>query len=99
MIPRLTAGLEVRIEKVDTKPGRENSYGINEGYWIEGRLLADIETKSPIQVARTSRNGISKLGLFTTSVVTGYVDKGPDHPIEVHTQNSTYLVEEKRNLQ
>lgn len=57
-------------------------------YTIEGTLVAPIEIGKPVSVLRKKRNGISMIGLFTTSEVVKKTEK------TFETKNSVYTIEE-----
>ena len=61
-------------------------------YWIEGHLIGEIKEGAPINVERHSRNGVTKLGLFSSSPVRKIVRK--DGVIYATTDNSIYKIEE-----
>lgn len=54
------------------------------GYSIEGVLMSDMLVGHPLRVLRTHRNGVAKLGVFTTSPLIRV------SPCTFETTNSVY---------
>lgn len=72
----------------DYVPGRDNgNVSLPVDYEIEGKLITDLVVGQPLEVFRTSRNGVSASGMFNTSPLTVVA------PGMFQTQNSTYLIE------
>lgn len=84
----MKAGTRVRVTKKDAEKPRED---MPNGYWVEGVLVLDLKVGRRILVDRKIRNGIEIDGVFESSLV---VMIQWQNPVEVTTQNSTWLVEE-----
>lgn len=61
-------------------------------YWLEGDLIGEIREGFPIVIERHSRNGVAKLGLFSSSPVRSLVKK--DGTLYATTDNSIYKIEQ-----
>ncbi len=62
---------------------------LNEGYVIDGWFLEGPRVGRGMVVLRFSRNGVHRLGVFTSSAV-ALIREG-----EIHTANSIYLIEHR----
>lgn len=98
----LAAGTLVEVRKVsasespDVEPGEwstwtmgspDNAGSLPVGYSLHGVLLQPLQVGAPIRVLRVERNGVSRLGEFTSTTV---VALHPGHLAE--TLNSFYIV-------
>lgn len=74
------------------KKDKASCYSIPTNYTCEGYLLSDIEEGWRISMKRMIRNGVERLGIFTSSAIQKITEQD-DFRMVFETHNSRYLVE------
>ena len=80
--------MEVKITKIEHHC--ENHH-LDNGYWVQGFLMNEIEVGKQIIIDRRNRNGVEIRGVFNTSPVEA-IEKN-ENVLMVKTENSLYKVE------
>jgi hypothetical protein len=65
-------------------------------YYVEGTLLSEPITGTPLIIHRDNRNGVEVDGIMMTTNIQGFEKK--DGYIELTTQNSVYILEEIESI-
>lgn len=76
-----------------TDLGVNHDKPLPEGYTIEGFCFKQPKLGEPLQILRTKRQGIERLGIFTSSPIQGIEWKGSTpEQLKLRTQNSVYTL-------